>query len=231
VTVLDRNWSSRTPAYTFRKIANGQDSRLRLPAVINAAEDLGSAGFYKTETAAEPHPDFFMVEVPSGPNQGLDYFGNETNLYSFGYYTVNDAAMTRGSAFFNAQDRGTSSGGVTIGGMNWCAASIVTSTLPGLVDRHEQYHGEACGRALTRGLPTALSVLERVTHQDIDALYEAYNTQWEGLNRIARDETLAIHNERTNPGRVIPRDSSGDCALKNENGDPLQTEPPAGTER
>jgi hypothetical protein len=228
VTVLDRNWSSRTPAYTFSKINNGQDERLVLPTEIRWAEDLGAAAFLKTETQAEPAPDFFMAEVPSGPNQGLDYFGDETKLYFFGYYTLNDAAMAQGSAFYNAQEHGNSSGGTTIGGLNWCAASVVTSTLSGLVDRHERYHGEAFGRALTRELPSALSVLERVTGQDIGALYDAYDAEWRRLDEQAMTESLAIHNEHGNPGRVTPRDSQGDCALKNQFGALLETAPQQG---
>jgi hypothetical protein len=228
VTVLDRNWSSRKPAYIFSKIANGQDERLILPTEIRWAEDLGAAVFPRTETQAEPAPDFFMAEVPSGPNQGLDYFGDETNLYFFGYYTLNDAAMARGSAFYNAQDNGNSSGGTTIGGLNWCDAGVVTSALAGLVDAHERYHGEAYGRALTRELPGALARLERVTGQDIGALYEAYDAEWKKLDERAITESLAIHNERGNPGRVTPRDSHGDCALKNQFGAVLETEPQPG---
>jgi hypothetical protein len=112
--------------------------------------------------------EFEWIYVPPATDRG-----EETNLYFYGYYTLNDAAMTSGSAFYNAQERGNSSGGSTVGGINWCDAGTVASALPGLVDAHERYHGEAYRRALARELSSALAVLEGVTDADVGTLYDA----------------------------------------------------------
>jgi hypothetical protein len=52
--------------------------------------------------------------------------------------------------------------------------------------------------------------------------------EWERLDRVALAESFSIHNERGNPRRVTPRDSRGDCALKNQFGVLLETKPQQG---
>jgi hypothetical protein len=223
VTVTARDWADRAPAYTFEKIANGADARLVLPDVITFSDDLGSSNWFRTETPASNPPDTFYDEVPSGPNEGLDYFNDEATLFFFGYYALNTAAMTRGSPFYEAQERG--GGGVRVGGTNWCDQSIVTSTLPGVVEQHELYHNEVYRRTLTREFPAVMRRFEQLTALDNSVLYDAYDQAWSDLDDVARRESFAIHGEGGFPGLPVPRDSGGDCSLRNERGAVLRAVP------
>jgi hypothetical protein len=222
VAVSDRSWAGRAPGYTFTQIENGADSRLVLPDEVRWSDDLGSSNWFKSETPASTVPDF-TTEVPSGPNEGLDYFSEETTIRVFGYYALNSAAMSRGSAFYSAQEQGGGGGGTRIGGMNWCPASVVTGALPGLVDAHEQLHGSAYERALTRNVAAVLTRLERLTASDNGVLYDAYDAAWNELDTTARAESDAIHGHAG--GLINPTNAGRPCALKNERGSILQRKP------
>lgn len=113
--------------------------------------------------------------------------------------------------------------------MNVCDADVVTRALPDLVERHEVYHGEVYERVLRANFQAALAELERKTDPDYGALYDAYDGAWSRLDSAARGASMAIHGERGNPGRVTPRDSDGDCALKNEFSEVLTHEPATST--
>lgn len=222
VAVSDRNWAGRAPAYTFARIENGADSRLVLPNVIAWSSDLGGANWFASETPGSTVPDF-TTEVSSGPNEGLDYFSEETTLRVFGYYVLNDAAMSRGSGFYAAQQQGGGSGGTQIGGVNWCPSSIVTGSLRGIVEAHEHLHGSTYERALARETGAALTRLERITASDVGVLYDEYDVVWNLVDGIARAESEAIHGQ---PGGLInPTNAGRPCALRNENGSILRAKP------
>lgn len=131
--------------------------------------------------------------------------------------------MSRGSRFYAAQDRNSSTGGTRIGGMNWCPASVVTGSLPGLVDAPEQMHGSAYGQALAQEASAALTRLERTTAADVGALYDEYDDVWREVDAIARAESDAIHGKPG--GLVTPTNGGGPCALRNEQGATLQKKP------
>jgi hypothetical protein len=222
VVVSDREWLGRGVEYTFERIANGADSRLVLPDVILWSDDLGSSNWFPSETPASPAPDY-TAEVLSGPNTGIDYFTDETTIRVFGFYALNSAAMSRGSRFYSAQERASGSGGTQIGGMNWCPVNVVTGSLPGLVDAHEQMHGSAYGAALTREADAALARLERTTSPDVGTLFDEYDAVWGDLDAIARAESDAIHGQPG--GLVTPMNGGRPCALRNERGATLQKKP------
>lgn len=218
VTVTNRNWTNRTPHYTF--VQSAGDSRMIIPDQVIWSEDLGFASWFDTESPAAPVPDY-TAEVRTGPNEGLDYFGEETTVRFFGYYVLNRAAMARGSRFYLAQERG--SGGTRIGGMNWCPPSVVATALSGLVENHERMHGSAYEAALGPQFPSVVSELEQITASDPGILYDAYDSAWDRLDRIARAQSLAIH---TKPGGLVnPSYQGSACGLKNERGALLSQEP------
>ena len=224
VEVVARDWSNRAPAYSFERKGNGEDPRLVLPERIQWSEDLGAANWFRTREQTDSPPDY-TAEILSGPNEGMKYFKDDTNIDFHGIYTLNTAAMQRGSNFYNAQERGGGGGGTRVGGMNWCDASVITGPLPGLVQQHEEYHGSAYARALAGALPSVLTRLESTVDSDFGILYDAYDVGWDELDALARAASMDIHKERGNPGRITPRDSSGPCALKNESGNVLETSP------
>jgi hypothetical protein len=224
VEVVARDWSNRTPAYSFERQENGEDPRLALPERIQWSEDLGAANWFETRKQTDSPPDY-TAEILGGPNEGMKYFEDDTNIDFHGIYTLNTAAMQRGSNFYNAQERGGGGGGTRVGGMNWCDASVITGPLPGLVQQHEEYHGSAYARALAGALPSVLTRLESTVDSDIGILYDAYDAGWDELDALSRSASMDIHKERGNPGRITPRDSSGPCALKNESGNVLETSP------
>jgi len=132
--------------------------------------------------------------------------------------------MTRGSGFYEAQERPGVGRGTRMGGLNWCDAGIVSTSLPGLVEAHELRHIEVYRKAFTRELLPRLADLERRTGTSAADLSDEYDTLWRNLDQIARGESLAIHKQRGNPNQVTPRDQDGDCALKNELGELLPNE-------
>jgi hypothetical protein len=186
------------------------------------SDDLGSSSWFQSETPASTVPNY-TTEVLSGPNEGLDYFSDETTLRVFGYYALNTAAMSRGSRFYAAQAQNSTSGGTQIGGTNWCPPSVVTGSLAGLVDEHEQKHGSAYEQALAREAGAALTRLEQIVSDDVGVLFEEYDAVWNRVDAIARAESDAIHGKAG--GLVTPTNGGQPCALRNEQGAPLRAKP------
>jgi hypothetical protein len=223
VTVEGRNWDERAPAYSFTKIPNGTDPRLTLPTRIDYSDDLGSANWFPAREPGSSVPDY-TDQVLGGPNDALMFFKDETNIDFYGYYTLNTAAMIQGSAFYRQQEEGSSGSSAQYGGPNWCSRSVVTSSLPGLVEQHELYHGEVYERVLRENFSAAMTRLESTVGPSSD-LYDAYDNEWSGLDDLARTASFAIHKQNGSPGRVTPSDSRGRCNLKNEAGALLQHRP------
>lgn len=221
ITVLDRDWSNKAPTATIREITNGEDSRLVLSERIVYAHDLGAANFFTTAKPEDlPHDPVGYVN--GGPNDRLTYY-KDLSFPVFAYFVLNRDAMSQGSSFYNRQESGAGGGGGKVGGMNWCTRSIVTTSLPRLVEAHERLHIDVYLAALRRELPPVLSKLEKRVGSD-EELAGEYESEFGEIDRVARGESLAIHNQSGNPHQVTPRNSRGDCALRNDNGIQLQSD-------
>lgn len=159
-----------------------------------------------------------IEEIADGPNMGVVYFGEETRLTVFGYYIVNSAAMTRGSRFYAAQDAGNRAN--RVGGVPWCPPSVVLNELPRTVEAHEQRHGAVYQAALVRESGSRIARLEALSGMDGRLLDRAYRSAWDEINQIASTESSALHEQ---PGGSVTGTFLGrPCALKNENGLPLE---------
>lgn len=220
ITVAGRDdWGVRSPGYTFLP-APETETRIALPAIVRWAKDLGAANWFQSETPASVIPDY-TSDVVGGPNDGANYFGEETTVRVFGYYSLNRAAMESRSGFYAAQER-RGMGGTQLGGMNWCPPSVVTSQLPALVRDHELGHGNAYRDALHREFRPVITRLEETTSADVGDLYDAYQQAWVELDKIARAESRAFHSK---PGGLLePLYNGTPCALKNEQGNILENE-------
>jgi hypothetical protein len=219
VTVANRVWDP--PTFTVRRLTKDEDDRLVLPTSVQWSDDLGAADFFQTPTPAETRNDP-VGEVGSGPNYGLYYY-EDLSFPVYAYYILNSDAMSRRSAFYRVQEddnRGTS-----MGRLNWCSPSVVTSSLPDLVEAHELRHIEVYRNAYTRDLQAVLAEFETVAGESFADLVEAYDRRRNELDRTARAESRDIHKIKNNPNRVTPSDSRGPCALKNEAGHELEQKP------
>jgi hypothetical protein len=226
VSVTDRDWSQKAPVFTVQEIRNGGDSRLTLRAAVADASDLGRSDAFPTRSPADLPPEP-VAEVIGGPNDGLSYF-KDLSFHVYAYYVVNDAALSRGSSFYEAQpsENGTGSNS-SLGGINWCGRSVVTNQLPQLVRAHELKHIEIYRSAFTRGVGNVLRSLEpRVSTSGAD-LDSDYDAAWAGLDKTARSESRAIHQQRGNPNTTTPTNTRGECALKNYRGEELKNAPDA----
>jgi hypothetical protein len=213
ITVGNRDWTDREPQFSFVRAADN-DPRMRLSNIVLTAGDLGIANFFARETPTAPAPDY-TAEVPSGPNEGIDYFSNETTIRFWGRFQLNTLAMAPGSGFYAAQERG-GHGGTQLGGLRWCPPSIVPTQLPELVELHERKHGSAYAAALARAFPAEATKLEQFTSLNVVELDEEYDRAWRRLDAIARPAARAIHEQ---PGGLIaPTYQGRPCALKNERG-------------
>jgi hypothetical protein len=222
IEVVDREWAGRAPVFSIRRIQNGEDDRLTLSSQVRWAHDLGAADFFPVESEDDTPPEVSTV-IQGGPNDGIAFFG-DLSFRVFALYVLNDAAMTRGSDFYEAQEPSGAGGGTRIAGINWCDAGVVTRTLRSLVEAHELHHVEVYRETFTHELTSRLADLERRTGISGADLDDEYDAVWSDLDNIARDESRAIHKKRGNPNRVTLRDQGGECALKNELGGPLDNE-------
>ncbi|MDQ4078044.1 MAG: hypothetical protein M3220_17575 [Chloroflexota bacterium] len=221
IEVKDRVWAN-SPVFTIKEVMEGEDSRLTLPPRVTAAHDLGLSNFFK-EAAPTDDPFDPTKEVIGGPNHGLYYYG-DLSFPIYAYYILNRAAIRRGSNFYNAQEPGSGGGGTRLGGFNWCSQSVVSQSLLDLVQAHELEHIRVYQTAVIRDVPPAIAKLEAMVSTEFSGLIDTYDAEFGRLDRIARQESNAIHQKRGNPNVTTPRDSEGECALKNEHGQELKNE-------
>lgn len=219
IQVKDRIWS---PAFTVTPVRNGDDDRLTLNSAIMWPHDLGAANFFRTPNRGAAPPEMTGV-VDGGPNHEMRYF-TDLSFPVYAHYVLNHAAMSRGSAFYLAQEEDRPGGGTRLGGTNWCDRSVVTGSLPSLVEAHELRHIEVYKEAFVRQLQPVLQRLEPMTGPDATELLDAYDEAFAATQKTAHDESEAIHRvpNAGNPNVVKPRDSQGECLLRNQAGGELK---------
>lgn len=130
--------------------------------------------------------------------------------------------MSRGSGFFEAQERNSTGGGTRVAGLPWCSNRVVTSVLPDLVRAHERRHAEVDRQTYGEVARAALPELEQLTgtYSELADRYESLRDQ---ADEAAVSASCAIHQMRGNPNKVTPADNGRECNLKNEDGALVQT--------
>jgi hypothetical protein len=220
VEVMDRAWPDVPTMHLLELGATGGEDRVRpLPEKISWASDLGYFRAFPEPPPGEPLEDP-ITYVQGGPNDGLYYFA-DLSFPIWGRIRINDVAMSRGSAFYEAQERNTTAGGTRIGGQPWCSNRVVTSVLPGLVRDHEQKHADVYRQQYAAVVRAALPELERMTGTYTE-LADRYEPLREEADQAAVAASWAIHNQRGNPNRVTPSENGRECNLKNEDGNLLE---------
>jgi hypothetical protein len=154
--------------------------------------------------------------VDGGPNHDIRYF-TDLSFPVYAYYVLNHAAMSQGSAFYLAQEVDRPAGGSRIGGTNWCDRSVVTGILPRLVEAHELRHIQVYNEVFLREIQPVLQRLEPMTGPDAGMLLDDYEKAFETTDKTAHDASDA-----DNPNLVKPRDSQGECLLRNQIGGELK---------
>jgi hypothetical protein len=223
VQVKDRTWSV---AFTVKQVGNGDDDRLTLNSAIRWAHDLGGANFFTTPSRSASSPEVTEV-VDGGPNHEFRYF-TDLSFPVYAHYVLNHAAMSRGSAFYLAQEEERPGGGTRLGGTNWCDRSVITSSLPRLVEAHELRHIEVYKEVFFQELQPVLQRLEPMTGPDAGELIDAYEEAFAEVQKTAHEASDAIHKipNAGNPNLVKPRDSQGECLLRNQIGGELKNKEP-----
>ena len=85
-------------------------------------------------------------------------------------------------------------------------------------------HVRVYREAITGELRTALKQLETLSG-DFSTLVDRFEAEWARIDNIGRVESKAIHQKVGNPNEVTTRDSEGECALRNEDGQELKNDP------
>lgn len=223
VTVLDRNWSQRSPTVLVKRVEIGEDSRMdSLPRVPKVAHELGYTSFFLSPTPDVDPPDP-TEQVQGGPNDGMEYFSDSKNFPVFGIYILNSAAMSPRSEWAMMHEAGTNASSVRLGGVNWCDRSVIAD-LSRLVEAHELRHVEVYKAAYTREFRARSAALERMVDADASVLLDQYTKLHEEIDILAAEESEAIHRLKGNPNLVEARDGAGRCALKDANGGELRNE-------
>ncbi|HEX8395710.1 MAG TPA: hypothetical protein VF665_25380 [Longimicrobium sp.] len=223
LTVINREWGTKTADYSFRRITSREYGLLTLASVVKYADDLGASTWLPLHSRAERAPQY-TAYADGGPNDNIEYFKSGETLHFYGYYAVNTAVMVVSSGFYNAQISGPGRPG-RYGGVNTCDARVVTDTLETLVDDHERYHGEVYKAALDAHVAPSLIRLENLTSPNSAFLYRAYNREWVALDSLAGATSLAVHKNGSVRGLTRPADRDGPCALLNENRQILTPKP------
>jgi hypothetical protein len=202
--------------------ATGGEARVpALPSEIAWAKDLGETRFF-----AEPPPGVQLEDpiqqVSGGPNDRLAYFG-DLSFPVWVYVRINTGAMARGSAFYNAQEQGSSSGGTRVGGTRWCSRRVVNTTLPDQVRAHERRHVEIYQQYYAQVVRPELTALEQMTGT-YSELADRYEVLRANAGAEAHKASKALDSEG-HPERLAATEDGRPCALKNENGAPLRNPP------
>ena len=225
LVVDDRTWSG-VPVMHMREMPeSGQEERVpALASRISWASDLGAFRAYLEPPPGEEVEDVIHT-VAGGPNDGLSYFG-DLSFAVWGRIRTNDAAMRRGSGFYNRQEQGTGSGGTQLGGARWCPARVVASVLPGRVMAHERRHAEVYRQTFAEVVAPVLTELEQMTGT-YDELADRYDPLRAEADRKAIDASLAIHDHPDDhPDNLVSVSDGGrPCNLKNEDGALLRNPP------
>ena len=223
VTVLDRNWSGRSPTVSVKRVERGEDSRMDAPpSVPEFAHHLGYTRFFLRTTPDADLPDP-TEEVQGGPNDGMEYFSDTKDFPVYAIYTLNTVAMSPRSEWAMMHEAGTNGTSVRLGGVNWCDRGVIAD-LSRLVEAHELRHVEVYKAAYTREFRARSAVIERMVDADASRLLESYEQFHREVNVLASIESLSIHQLKGNPNVVEVRDSGGPCVLRSSDGGELQNE-------
>lgn len=230
IQVVDREWANAPVMHMLELGATGGEDRVRpLASKISWASDLGFFRAFPEPPPGGEQMDDPITDVQGGPNDGLYYFA-DLSFPIWGRIRINDAAMSRGSAFYEAQERNPSGGGTRIGGQQWCSNRVVTSVLPDLVRAHERRHAEVYRQTYGEVVRANLPELERMTGT-YSELADRYEPLRDEADDVAIDASWAIHELRGNPNKVTPSDNGRECNLKNEDGGQLENPSNAEGER
>jgi hypothetical protein len=229
IQVVDRTWAD-VPLMHLRELsASGDEARVPpLASKVSWASDLGGFNAYPEPPPGEQLEDP-IVNIDGGPNHGLYYFA-DLSFPIWGRIRINDAAMTRGSPFYQAQERNPSGGSNRIGGQAWCSNRVVTSVYPDLVRAHERRHAEVYRQKYGEVVRGTLPDLERMaaTYTELADRYEPLRVE---ADTLARRASEAIHELEGNPNRITPSENGRECNLKNEDGGLLENPPKQESER
>lgn len=219
ITVLARDWSSKSPDVTAQRVPNGsQRTAPRLPEEVIWTHDLGKTRFW---------PEMELTEIiDRGPNRDYYYF-EDVRFKVVGYYSLNDEAFASGSAFQRAQEPNKSGSGssTTIGGMNYCQQRDVPRQAP-RVETHEKEHVRVFGERYTQIVRPEYERLEAMASKNEEELTRVTDTLWETASRDAQKHSRAVVDDPN--GRYVTRfvDANGQqCTLKNVRGADLTNDP------
>jgi hypothetical protein len=226
IEVTNRDWSGRSPVILAETVRNRTDSdpRTALPAEVRFAHHLGHVEFRanKNYVPGNDRPPEPTAEVRGGPNNGLHYYKDLT-FPVYAPIVLNDDAMARGSAFYNAQiDESNNS--INLGTV-YCPRPYVTGDLRAHLVRHEEKHVEVFQTTRAFALADSIRAWETRVDSSGDAdMVDAYFAEWERTLQLGVAESRRVVDGRGSPYRAAFSWRGRPCTLKNVFGADLGNE-------
>lgn len=226
IEVTNRDWSGRSPAILAETVRNRTDSdpETALPAQVQYAHHLGHVHFRgkKNYTPGDNRPPEPTAEVRGGPNNGLYYYKDLT-FPVYAPIVLNDDAMARGSAFYNAQIV-ESNNSINFGTV-YCPRPYVTGDLRAHVVTHEEKHVEVFQTVRAFALADSLRAWEtRVDSTGDGDMVDAYFAEWRRTVELGVAESKRVVDGRGSPFRTAFLWRGKPCTLKNVFGADLVNE-------
>jgi hypothetical protein len=217
VTVTNRDWSGRSPFIHAETVRNRTDSdpRTALPAEVRFAHHLGHVRFRasKNYDPGDDRPPEPTAEIRGGPNNGLFYYRDLT-FPVYAPIVLNDDAMARGSAFYNAQVE-ESNNSINFGTV-YCPRPYVVGDLRAHVLKHEEKHVEVFQTARAFALADSIRAWETRVDSLGDAdMVDAYFTEWERTLQLAVAESRRVVDGKGSPFRTAFSWRGRPCTLRN----------------